>query len=162
MTSSLELSGSFVIFNSIFQFICETCSLVCISKSALTKHQFIHTGERPHACTVENCQKRFVQKSQLNYHVKVVHGPPAGSRNRPHKCLKCDARFSTTSTLRKHERIHVDDRRHECDKCGKRFIQKSHLLTHILRHNGEKPFSCSLCSKSFVTRSQCYKTFPCP
>jgi hypothetical protein len=58
--------------------VCEICQLACLSRSALSKHELTHTGERPHGCTFANCGKKFVQKSHLNYHIKVVHGPPIG------------------------------------------------------------------------------------
>jgi KRAB domain-containing zinc finger protein len=75
------------------------------------------------------------------------------SRPKTHPCLKCGASFTTSSTLRKHERTHNDDRRYACDICGKRFIQKTHLDTHRLRHTGDRPFACDQCDKKFVTSS---------
>jgi KRAB domain-containing zinc finger protein len=85
--------------------LCEVCNYECISKSALEKHILTHTKERPHECP--ECRKRFVQTSQVNYHIKTVHAPPGTLRLKHHSCLECGAKFSTASTLRKHYRTHT-------------------------------------------------------
>ncbi len=153
------------------QHICQTCDLACVSQSALEKHWLVHTGEKPFDCPVQ-CGKSFKQKSQVNYHVKTVHGDVA-PRDRPrnHVCLHCSAAFTTASTLRKHARVHTNDRRHQCKFCNKSFIQKVHLQTHLLRHSGDKPWLCNVCGKGFVTNTVLKehsklhtgtkKTFPC-
>ena len=85
--------------------ICEICQYECISKSALEKHILTHTKERPHQCP--ECNKRFVQSSHVNYHMKTVHAPPDTFRPKNHACTECGARFGTASTLRKHFRTHT-------------------------------------------------------
>ena len=53
------------------------------------------------------CNKRFVQSSHVNYHMKTVHAPPDTFRPKNHACTECGARFGTASTLRKHFRTHT-------------------------------------------------------
>ena len=53
---------------------CTVCNMTCVSKSALDKHVLTHTGEKPFQCPNPQCSKAFKQKSQVNYHVKTVHG----------------------------------------------------------------------------------------
>ena len=131
------------------QHICSHCQTAWVSKSALEKHLLIHTLEKPFEC--EQCGKSFRQKSQLNYHGRTVHGALPKDRPRNHICFHCGSAFTTASTLRKHVKIHTEERPHICKYCGKGFIQKVHLQTHLLRHSGEKPWLCNVCGKGFVT-----------
>ena len=84
---------------------CDVCQYECISRSALEKHILTHTKVRPHSCG--ECGKKFVQRSHVNYHMKTVHAPLGTERPKHYACLKCGARFATSSTLRKHSRTHT-------------------------------------------------------
>lgn len=50
---------------------CEVCQKNFASKQNLKEHSFIHTGEKPFACPVEKCGRRFRQASQLSFHKKL-------------------------------------------------------------------------------------------
>lgn len=50
---------------------CEVCHKNFASKQNLKEHFFIHTGEKPFACPVQKCGRRFRQASQLSFHKKL-------------------------------------------------------------------------------------------
>ena len=40
----------------------------------MTRHKLLHTGERPHTCPRDNCDKSFSREDKLKYH--LIKGCP--------------------------------------------------------------------------------------
>lgn len=119
-------------------------------------------------------------KAPTNKRNKSVH---QAARSTNHVCNICDKSFSYSNDLRKHLRIHSDERPFECNHCGLRFRQagclknhvasqhgsavsyvchyctkafpiKERLRLHMRIHSGEKPYKCEYCAKGFSRGGQ--------
>lgn len=70
------------------------------------------------------------------------------SAKKVHQCKRCEKKFPTVSALRKHYRIHADERPFQCAFCRKTFKSKANLLNHSTVHK------CKYCWKSFRTNKK--------
>ncbi|EDQ90004.1 uncharacterized protein MONBRDRAFT_7806 [Monosiga brevicollis MX1] len=71
------------------------------------------------------------------------------------RCSRCDSRFRSRSSLRRHERKHdAGASSHECHICDRTFYRKDHFRYHLVSaHNIGERLACQSCDKWFATRS---------
>lgn len=70
-------------------------------------------------------------------------------------CTYCNKEFLGGNDLRKHIRIHTDERPFECQHCGQRFRQGGCLKNHIAsQHGTSETFICYYCNKSFPIKER--------
>ncbi|XP_029960176.1 zinc finger protein 436-like isoform X1 [Salarias fasciatus] len=124
---------------------CETCGKILNSKKHFSRHQRIHTGERPFPCDL--CDKKFNRKEDLMVHRRTHTG------EKPYSCDMCEKNFSRKKSLVSHRRTHTGEKPFSCDVCGKKFNRKSNVRVHRRIHTGEKPFTCDTCGKCFISSS---------
>ena len=106
---------------------CSVCSKEFKSKSLLTQHMLVHTGELTFECSI--CKKKFSLAGNLKKHMLVHTG------ERKFECLTCSKKFTQASSLKKHMLLHSGILPFECSICGKKFSQAGNLKSHMRIHS---------------------------
>ena len=100
-----------------------------------------NTKETENEC--EKCGKKFIDKTQLEEHVRDDHNSV--------KCTACDKKFVDKSHLENH--VHSQETsENECEKCKKRFADKTQLEEHV--RDEHRKIKCTECEKQFKTECQ--------
>ena len=57
-----------------YKYPCDICGKKFTRPQHVTRHKLLHTGERPHTCPRDNCDKSFAREDKLKYH--LIKGCP--------------------------------------------------------------------------------------
>ncbi|XP_060535542.1 zinc finger protein 34-like [Cylas formicarius] len=105
------------------------------------------------------CNKKFIQKKFLTYHIRKVHLTVQNSTDikesnqNPLKCTTCGTVCRSYSNLNYH-RIKHKGKQCACDTCDKKFYTRSQLAFHKQIHSKkETRVLCPICGKSCYYQS---------
>ncbi|KAH0789315.1 zinc finger protein [Histomonas meleagridis] len=79
-----------------------TFSISANLKQHMQKHSGSPTSRRKFACPVDGCNSAFTRQTNLNTHIKTIHGGVL-----PYTCDVCGAAFLYPSLLAKHAESHI-------------------------------------------------------
>ena len=128
-------------------FKCPECSKEFQYESSLKCHVVSHYPDKPKLFSCDQCDYKSNYKANLKKHIRHIHEQ---KKERDIKCLDCDKLFYTDENMRRHLKLHSEERPYKCEEkdCDKAFKTPNGLKFHILSHN-EEPLTCSLCLKEF-------------
>lgn len=88
--------------------------------------------ERPYACPVESCDRRFSRSDELTRHIRIHTG------QKPFQCRICMRSFSRSDHLTTHIRTHTGEKPFSCDVCGRKFARSDEKKRHAKVHLKQK------------------------
>ncbi|KAL4227034.1 hypothetical protein ACF0H5_015010 [Mactra antiquata] len=133
-------------------FKCPECSKEFQYESSLKCHVVSHYPDQPKLFSCDQCDYKSNYKANLKKHIRHIH-EQRGERNV--KCTECDKLFYTEDNMKRHLKLHSEEKPHKCDKddCGKTFKTINGLKFHMLSHQIDRPYACKTegCDRSFKT-----------
>lgn len=130
----------------------------CFAGTVVSTEKTVKQKSKKYKCTFALCSKVFEKPSKLLRH-SSVHS----TDKRPFACLKCPQKFSTHSSLKRHDIMHSElvaqssfgetvEKTHFCIICSKEFSTHEAVTSHLKTHKEElknMEFTCQYCQQTF-------------
>lgn len=131
------------------------CGLQFKRKDQLHSHEYTHTQQRKFLCSVDDCDKSYVNNAHLQRHIRTVHRPSGGCVAADIVCKfeLCSLKFASEPKMLQHfQKVHTDAKTmpYKCDHCSEIFHRKIHYRLHMVTHTGNYPYKCIQCDKGFI------------
>ncbi|XP_052776985.1 PR domain zinc finger protein 10-like [Mya arenaria] len=120
---------------------CELCDKKYCYVFSYRTHMAIHRAERGETLSCGICEKKFENKEQLLFHLKVHTGARAAKNTteKTHSCQECGKKFFTLKDVKRHMITHTKRKDFLCQHCPQRFGRKDHLTRHLrTSHTNDK------------------------
>ncbi|XP_078267906.1 early growth response protein 1-B-like [Rhinoraja longicauda] len=88
--------------------------------------------ERPYACPMDTCDRRFSRSDELTRHIRIHTG------QKPFQCRICMRNFSRSDHLTTHIRTHTGEKPFACEICGRKFARSDERKRHTKIHLRQK------------------------
>lgn len=126
-----------------------------------------------HKCAF--CTRTFLTPESYTRHLNRAHSEYKETAEQ-HICDTCDKGFSTSSSLKRHQKSHDPDAKYKF-KCPHKDCKwkgsdnHADFQAHMSTHSGKKPFECDKCDKSFTSKQSLeghslshtkHEKIPCP
>ncbi|XP_062909776.1 early growth response protein 1-B-like [Mobula hypostoma] len=110
--------------------------------------------ERPYACPMETCDRRFSRSDELTRHIRIHTG------QKPFQCRICMRNFSRSDHLTTHIRTHTGEKPFACEICGRKFARSDERKRHTKIHlrQKEKKAEKTMCISSSSTPITSYQS----
>ena len=102
---------------------CLDCEKSFHFSSELKTHRVSHLKIRAHFCNRGNCEKGFMNKSDLYKHVRDHDAKEL-------KCDSCDYTTKNSRLLKSHQLVHNDVKAYSCCYCLEKFKYRTQLHRH--------------------------------
>ena len=89
-------------------------------------------------------QNHQIQKEETTFKKKGTK-----QKRTQHECDVCEKSFRRSGGLKRHVRIHTNEKPYECDVCEMSFRDSCTLKSHMRIHTNEKPYECDVCEMKF-------------
>lgn len=110
--------------------------------------------ERPYACPVETCDRRFSRSDELTRHIRIHTG------QKPFQCRICMRNFSRSDHLTTHIRTHTGEKPFACEICGRKFARSDERKRHTKIHLRQKDKKAEKAGAVTVTAAPVSATSP--
>lgn len=160
-------------------FPCSVCGLPCSSMFKLQDHMNLHTGARPYYCAecgkrfsqIRNyrthlrtharaktrqikcriCLRRFVNETDLNYHLTMNH-----FEDKFYECDRCKRVFANLQACQHHIEFSCM-RKVTCEHCGHHFPKEKLLKRHLENKTCYSSLKCTECPLVFTKKNELLK-----